>query len=119
MKGGAMHRLLDDQRRYQDADEMLEVIEEMRSLLRYYLAGVAEREEGLTAQQCRILHILKRAGGRWVTPGVILVALHGDFDQAGENSVRVQIHKIRRLRPDLGANIETRHVFGYRWIGLR
>lgn len=66
------------------------------------------RIEGLERAQARIVRRLMAAGGRVLAPE----QLHP------KNSVaKVQIARIRKMRPDLGRQIETVWGVGYRWRG--
>lgn len=72
--------------------------------------------EGLQATQSRIVRLIRARRGRTISAGAIAEALGWETGEPStERCVVVQICKIRKARPDLGAHIETVFGAGYRW----
>lgn len=75
---------------------------------------------GLTMMQSKLLQALQGARGRVLTREALLVLIGSDSD---ESVVDVQMSLIRRVRPDLRAQIETVRCMrygandgGFRWV---
>ncbi|HUS54582.1 MAG TPA: winged helix-turn-helix domain-containing protein [Thermohalobaculum sp.] len=72
--------------------------------------------EGLTKCLSRVIHTLQNASGRSLTSAAIADAVYWDRPELPQSrTIVVFVHRIRKLRPDLGARIKLVSGHGYRW----
>lgn len=73
--------------------------------------------EGLTKCLSRVVHTLQKANGRPLTCDAIADAIYWDRpDLPQSRTIVVFVHRIKKLRPDLGERIRQVPGYGYKLL---